>query len=80
MAVMTKEKFIDKFLEDQYTYRMGNGFYNTTRAPNGKVIFTESQLFNIYVRFQRGDTMTDIAKDYKCSRQTIRENLKRMEG
>jgi hypothetical protein len=80
MVKINKEKFINRFLDDQHIYRMKNGFYNTTRAPNGKVIFTISQLENIFTRFNNGESMTSIGKSYSCSRQTIRENIKKWEG
>lgn len=75
---MAKKDFINRFLHDQHEHRMKHGFYNTTRAPNGKVIFSDAQLKNIADRFLRGESMTSIGKSYSCSRQTIRENLREM--
>lgn len=78
MGKMGKSQFINRFLDDQHTYRMKTGFYNTTRAPSGKVIFSSAQLNNIKERFSRSESMTSIGKSYGCSRQTIRENIKDM--
>ncbi len=77
MRVLNKEQFINRFLEAQHNYRIANGFYNTTRASNGKVVFSDSQIQNIVDRFKMGETMTSIGKSYSCSRQTIKENLKK---
>lgn len=74
--IMLKKEFINRFLHDQHENRMVNGFYNTIKSSSGKVIFTDAQLINIKERYQKGESMTSIGKSYRCSRQTIRENLK----
>ncbi len=75
---MNKEEFITNFVEDQKVYRELNSYYCTIREPNGKVFFTNGQLLDIKNRFSCGESMTSIGKSYGCSRQTIRENLKKM--
>jgi Mor family transcriptional regulator len=76
VRVLSKREFVDRFVNDIAEKRKRDKMVMFVKKGGSGYEFSREQVVDMCQRWEKGETMTSIGRQYGCSRQTVRNRIK----